>query len=97
MLDRLEPAIDVDVKIALALVAVLGLVAQRLDLAAQLHRLGAQHIDLGRELDEALVLDDALDADEARLEIHHLQLHRIFGRRDRAAANDSECDGDRSS
>jgi hypothetical protein len=84
-LERLQSAVDVDVELALAAVAVLRFKPQRLDLASQRGRLAAQALDLARELDQALVLDDALDANHARFEVLHAQGDGILGRAQRAA------------
>src|SRR5262245_5341532 len=62
LLERLQSTVDVDVELALPAVAVLRFEPQRLELAAQRGRLATQALDLARELDQALVLDDALDA-----------------------------------
>jgi hypothetical protein len=58
---------------------------QRLELATQRSRVAAQPLELARELHEALVLDDALDANQARLDIGHAQREGVLGRSQRAA------------
>src|SRR6185503_3232032 len=84
--ERAQPLVDVDVELALTARTVLRFEAQRLELAAQRGRLAAQTLELVRKLDQALVLDDALDADQARLEILHAQRDGILARAQRAAA-----------
>src|SRR5690606_21013544 len=92
-LERLQPLVDVEIQLALPLRSALGLETQRLDLAAQRLRIRAQLLELIRDLYQAFVVDDALDAYQARLEILQPQIHRIVRRRDRAACRE-QAEGD---
>src|SRR5690606_21344734 len=77
LLEGLQPLIDVEVQLALPVRRVLGLELQCLDLPAQRLRLRPKLLDAIRELDQAFVVDDPLDAHQARLEIGQAQVHRI--------------------
>src|SRR5690606_38862466 len=92
-LERLQPLVDVEIKLALPLRAALRLEAQRLDLAPQGLGIRAQLLELIRNLYQAFVVDDPLDAYQARLEILEPQIHRIVRRRDRAACRE-QAEGD---
>src|SRR5690606_38370792 len=92
-LERLQPLVDVEIQLALPLRSALGLETQRLDLAAQRLRIRAQLLELIRDLYQAFVVADALDAYQARLEILQPQIHRIVRRRDRAACRE-QAEGD---
>src|SRR5690606_11427039 len=91
--ERLQALVDVEVELTLPLSSALGLEAQRLDLASQRLRVRTQLLELVCDLDQTLVVDDALDANHPRLEILQAQVHGIVSRRDRAAARE-QAEGD---
>ena len=84
-LQRREALLEIAVQIARLRLAALALVLQHLDFAAHGAQLRLQRVDALRHLEQALVGHHALDALQARIEIVHADLHRIFLRRNRAA------------
>jgi hypothetical protein len=90
----LQSTVDVEIELALPRVRAFALVAQRLELAAQRGDFGLDLIEIAGELDQALVLEHALDADQPRFEIRHLEVNRIIGRRQRAASRAADHEHD---
>src|SRR5258706_1954620 len=75
--EALQPRIEVQVEIALALLHLLVLVAEDLELPAQARHLGVDLLELAHQLDHADVADALLEAGDARLVVEPL-LHELL-------------------
>jgi hypothetical protein len=74
----LQPLVEIQVLVALARGGALALVLERLDAAAQGADLLAQELELGGDLEQALVAHHPLDGADPAVELIELEQHRVF-------------------
>jgi len=89
-LQRRQPPIEIGVQITLLLAQHVVAILQLFDFAAQLAQLRLEPVDPLRQLQQALIVDDALDASESLIDVVELDQRRVRLRRRRLAAGERQ-------